>query len=493
VNAATLSLLLGDTVRAHDTATELIGLCRRQLDLSGDTGDYFLAATMAEASLVLGDLVAVEKWSRRARGLVAGRHGLLGTTRRQFFAVVDHVGLDRRLVDDWLPMPRVVVFAGHMIDRPGREVPRFPADRAAAVAQAIQDWLFRNDAGFGFSSAACGGDILFQEAFAMLRGERYVVLPFPEESFRRTSVERDGPTEWGPRFEAVVTGATRVVRASRTPLRDESVSYEYANQLIFGLARARATELGAALETLVVSDGQSGDGDGGTSAVVSLSRRLGIPVHVVDPRPGRELQVRTLAAEIAPVGGIAGVEPPFGAVLFADAKGFSSLPDAQVPLFTTRFLGCIAALIDRHGSERFIARETWGDGMFFAFPRLLDAALFALDVTEAVNGTDWVGAGFSFPLLLRTALHYGPMYPVFDPIAQRQGVSGAHIAQAARLEPKTPPGQVYATEAFAARAALENHDAFRCVFVRQLDFDKRFGSFPTYVITRGQASGAPDR
>ena len=62
------------------------------------------------------------------------------------------------------------------------------------------------------------------------------------------------------------------------------------------------------------------------------------------------------------------------------------------------------------------------------------------------------------------------------------GLCGAHIAQAARLGPKTPPDHVYATEAFAARAALEGHSSFRCTCVKQLEVDKRYGTFPTYMI-----------
>jgi hypothetical protein len=53
-----------------------------------------------------------------------------------------------------------------------------------------------------------------------------------------------------------------------------------------------------------------------------------------------------------------------------------------------------------------------------------------------------------------------------------------------RLKPKTLPGQVYATEAFTARAALEGHASFRCTFTGQLEFDKHYGMFPGFVVTR---------
>lgn len=488
-NVATLARLLGDEAHAADVARDVIALCRERLASPGGDGDYWVAATMAEANLVLDDLAAAEEWSRRARGLVGGRLGMLGTTRRQFMAILEHLGHDRRLVDDWLPMPAVVLFAGHMVDRPDRTPPRFPEDRCPAVAAAIRAWLGGREVGCGFSSAACGADILFQEALADCGADRRVILPFPEEMFLRTSVDVDESGAWADRFRAVLAGA-RVVRASRTPLRHPELSFAYANQLILGLARSRAEQLGAPLEALVVWDGRPGDGNGGTANVVATCQRLGIPVHSIDPlRPQADGTVRCPPHERGDVADIGTeLEQCLGATMFADALGFSRLPDAEVPRFVDTFLGRIATVVDRYGTDRITVRETWGDGLFFVFPRLEDAALFALDVADLVNGTDWQSEGFSTPLKLRTALHHGPMYPIRDPITGRAAVCGAHIAQAARLEPKTPPGSVYATEAFAARAALEGHASFRCVFVRQVEFDKRYGTFPTYVVSRADAS-----
>lgn len=486
VNAATIARLLGDTGRAGDRARDVISLCHEKLAAPGGDRDYWVAATMAEASLVLDDLAAVEEWSRRARALVGSRLGRLGTTRRQFKALLDRAGHDPKLLDEWLPMPAVVLFAGHMVDLPGRPTPRFPGVRCPAVAAAIEAWLAAREVGVGFSSAACGSDILFQEALAAAGAERCVVHPFPEDAFLRTSVDRDGSGSWVGRFHGVITGA-RLICASRSPLRHAELSYEYANQLILGLARSRAQQLGAALEALVVWNGRPGDGGGGTASVVATCLRLGIPVKVIDPLGHGDAVARECSPrerEIATAAGPVAADRSLGAVLFADALGFSKLPDGEVPLFVETFFGRIAAVIDRYGAGRITVRETWGDGLFLAFPRLEDAALFALDVAEMVNETDWLSLGFSASLRLRMALHHGPMYPVRDPITGLHAVCGAHIAQGARLEPKTPPGHVYATEAFAARAALEGHPSFRCTFVRQLEFDKQYGTFPAYVVSR---------
>src|SRR5688572_4515922 len=71
-----------------------------------------------------------------------------------------------------LPSPqerkRVLLFAGHMIDAPGREKPRFPADKEAIARERIREAVVKEmNTGAGIASAyaggANGGDILFQE------------------------------------------------------------------------------------------------------------------------------------------------------------------------------------------------------------------------------------------------------------------------------------------------------------------------------------------
>jgi class 3 adenylate cyclase len=101
-----------------------------------------------------------------------------------------------------------------------------------------------------------------------------------------------------------------------------------------------------------------------------------------------------------------------------------------------------------------------------------------------VRETDWRGLGFSQDLQLRVALHVGPVYPTTDPITGLPKVTGTHVSRAARLEPLTPPGEIYASEAFAALAALSNIQEFTCEYVKRLDWAKRYGTFPTYVLRR---------
>jgi hypothetical protein len=56
---------------------------------------------------------------------------------------------------------------------------------------------------------------------------------------------------------------------------------------------------------------------------------------------------------------------------------------------------------------------------------------------------------------LRIALHAGPVYSCIDPVTGNPNYIGSQVSHAARIEPVTPPGQVYASQAFAALAAAQ--------------------------------------
>lgn len=87
-------------------------------------------------------------------------------------------------------------------------------------------------------------------------------------------------------------------------------------------------------------------------------------------------------------------------------------------------------------------------------------------------------------LNLRIALHAGPVYSFVDPITRKRGYGGTHVSRAARIEPVTPAGQVYASEAFAALAAAQGARGFACDYAGQTPMAKGYGTFPTYHVRR---------
>lgn len=492
VNVATLATLLGDREQSVAVARRVLADCREELArLSATEADrYWVLATLGEAALSLEDWAQAEDWYLKAGEIGQRRFGDLNSTRRHARLLLEHHGRDAGVVDQWLPLPRVVLFSGHMIDRPGRAQLRFPPRLEPAVYRAIHAWLERNRGLIGFSSAACGADLLFLEAIRALGGETHVVLPYHQDEFIADSVEIGVAGDWRDRFERQLA-ASRVVYASSSRPLHGGVAYDYANHLVHGLGLVRARELETSIESLAVWDGQPGDGLGGTASAVRQWLQHGIPAHRVRIEAG--LGQGDSELDVVPVppmpaaSGVSGHTRPTDdvvmALLFADVVGFSELSDAEVPLFVESCLGLIARLVERDAGS-IPVRETWGDGLFLAFTSVGAAGTFALDLLDTLAGTDWQALGFSRFLQMRFALHAGPVHRTTDPITGLAKCCGTHVARAARLEPKTPAGQVYASEAFAALAAIEAVTEFRCDYVKQLDWAKRYGTFPAYVVRR---------
>jgi class 3 adenylate cyclase len=134
-----------------------------------------------------------------------------------------------------------------------------------------------------------------------------------------------------------------------------------------------------------------------------------------------------------------------------------------------------------------LLKNTWGDGLYFVFSSVRDAGEFALELCDRVRLTDWPAKGLP-QLSLRIGLHAGPVYSCTDPVTQRTNYIGAHVSRAARIEPITPSGQVYASEAFAALAAAEGVREFVCDYVGQTPMYKNYGTFPTFMVHRRHAS-----
>jgi class 3 adenylate cyclase len=493
INAATTALLIGKTKRAMRLAKEITVLCSRLLRQT-NSDPYWLLATLGEAALVLRDWAGAANWYRQAGQIGRRRFGDLQSTRRNARLLLRHWKADASEIERYLHIPRIVVFAGHMIDQPGRGKSRFPKEVEPAVADAIRSRLDKDDASLGYASAACGSDILFLEAMLARGGEIVVVLPYEQEHFVRDSVSVIPDGKWRARFDYVLKQATRVVIASTQRLEIGGVSLDYANQLLIGLAKIRATQLETQLSGLAVWDGRHGDGPGGTATVVERWRNIGLPVEIIDL-----VKLRTEFAKSSP-----SVTPPRGSkqarptrtrqklhrfgsqimsMLFADAVGFSKLSEQEVPQFVQHFLGAIARKISKRPRE-IVAKNTWGDGLYLVFSNVEAASDFALDLCDLVTTTQWEQHGLPSGLSLRIALHAGPVYEFTDPVTGKRSYSGTHVSRAARIEPITPPGQVYASEPFAAMTAAHRVTLFDFDYAGLTPMAKGYGTFPTYHVRR---------
>jgi class 3 adenylate cyclase len=490
INAATTALLLGRRDEAAALARAVRDRCLRlEADDPARTSDYWHLATLAEARLILDGWSGAEATYVRAAVVGQARPADTASTRRNARLIIRELGADDAAIAAVLHIPRVAAFAGHLIDRP-LAAPRFPSAVEDAASAAIRDRLERLDVGFGYSSAASGGDILFLEALGARGAETTIVLPYDAAQFERDSVDLVPGAGWPTRFQRVLTAAREVVMASDQRMAAGEMSYEYAAMLIEGLAGVRADELDTDLVRVVLWDGTLTGGRGGTASTVkrwsrenrhvnvidldALVRDAALPV-VVSPAP--------VAAPTPPADRVSSVDSDIVALLFADAKGFSGLSEAQIPAFVRHFLGAVADTLARSVNPPLL-KNTWGDGLYFVFRGVRDAGLFALDLADAVAGTDWSRWGLPRELCLRTGLHAGPAFACLDPITGRQNYFGGHVSRTARIEPITPPGQVYASGAFAALARADHLRDFRCEYVGRTPLAKAYGTIPLYVVRR---------
>jgi class 3 adenylate cyclase/tetratricopeptide (TPR) repeat protein len=492
VNVATTALLLGAGDEAAAAARRVCDVCAELLRADPSRSDlYWVLASLGEASLVLGDHGAAEQWYARAASIGRERLGDLVSTRRNARLILRHLDADTAEVDACFSIPRVVAFAGHLVDRPGRSQPRFPPVLEPAVEAAVRDRLGRLRAGFGFSSAACGADIIFLEALAEIGAKSHVVLPYNRGQFVRDSVDVVPGADWAARFDRVLSQAAEVTIASDLPFGTGGTSYEYAFRLLDGGAGVRADELDTDLVCLAVWDGEPGDGDGGTATAIDHWRRRNRSVEVIDlarlridaglpatiASPDRQQGPAVLPSPTV----VSRFQPQIVGLLFADAPGFSRLSDLDLPLFVDRYLGLVASEVGRLETAPLIA-NTWGDGLYMVFDSVRDAGVFALRLCEAIRSTDWRALGFSASMSVRIGLHAGPAYACIDPVTGRPNYIGAHVSRAARIEPITPPGAVYASSAFAALARADGVTEFACAYVGPTALAKGYGTFPTFLV-----------
>ncbi len=494
INAATTALLIGHNRRAAQFATKVRAKCLRALQSTKDD-KYWLLATLGEAALIRRNWSEAEDWYVQAGQVGRHRFGDLQSSRRNAYLLFDYWKTHPFEIESCLKIPRIALFTGHMIDRPDRARPRFPAQLERAVAHAIRDKIKASDVAIGYSSAACGSDILFLEKMLEAGGQIVVVLPYEQEQFIRDSVHLVRGSGWRVRFERVLKRATHVVTASFHRLEIGGVSYAYANQLLLGLARIRATELGTELAPLAVWDGSPGDESGGTADAVKLWREVGLSVQIINivrlgseagvhrrvlktERPERSRRKRRRAKPVSAL-----FRSRMMSILFADAVSFAKLTEEQVPLFIRHFFGSIGRLIAK-SPRKIVAKNTWGDALYLVFCDVEIAGKFALDLCDLVTQTRWDRLGLPKGLGLRIALHAGPVYEYDDPIVGIRSFGGTHVSRAARIEPITPSGQVYASEAFAALAAAQRVTSFTLEYVGQTPMPKNYGTFRSYHLRR---------
>jgi hypothetical protein len=96
----------------------------------------------------------------------------------------------------------------------------------------------------------------------------------------------------------------------------------------------------------------------------------------------------------------------------------------------------------------------------------------------AADMTTWESSGGKTVFLASPC----PLRPVEDAVQGAQKFAGRVMTRAARIEPVTPPGLVYATEAFACEIALTPRASVACDYAGLVPTAKDFGTLPLYAV-----------
>jgi tetratricopeptide (TPR) repeat protein len=280
INTAAMALHCGDSDQCRHVASQVATLLKaRPLDKL----DAWDKASLGEAYLLQEHFKDARHWYSQAAAAAAGLHQNIAVMRRQARLNLKALGQAENLMDEVLPVPRVLAYIGHMTDAPGRAQPRLPPAKIGTLRKALREKLGAWGLLHGFGSAARGTDMLVLETLAESGMSATAVLPFPQADFEASSVGGD----WNRRLHLLQgTGSIEFkppLHAQLPPPEQLQQAFGETNRKVFELAVAYARSLDEQPIVLAVWDGQPGDGAGGTADAVQLWRDEGHEPVVIDP------------------------------------------------------------------------------------------------------------------------------------------------------------------------------------------------------------------
>lgn len=382
---------------------------------------------------------------------------------------------------DAVPAPRLVIYCG-VAD------PKLAGH--PAVAEAVAEALAAVEAEIAYGSATAGTDLLFAEAALKRGAELNLVLPCATAAFPGLLVD-PASGEWRARYDRVLAAAASVTSVAEDRQTVDGLVLAFGNRVIDGTARLRAASLGtrpyliAALELMADSGpGGAGDfidhwGDPSRLRLIDLDE-----LGTAQPAPPR------LTAELPAAAGAQRI----AGLLFADVVGFTRLDDALLPQFW-RFMAAVAAhMAETAGRPRML--RSWGDALFVMADTALATADYAIALQAAVAAVDARAFGLPSAMEMRIAAHAGPVHEGRHPLTGEAMVFGGNVNRAARIEPITVPGRVYASAAFVAWLTSEESAAeaearlegliyrprYRCTYRGIVELAKRYGPQAVYEV-----------
>lgn len=472
INAATLSLFLGEKEVSEQIAKEVLQLCEKT-----PKPDYWTHVTTAEACLLLGRSQDAPLHLKKARDLKPHDFGSQATTYRQLRLIVEHQKLDQKLIQNIRP-PSVIHYTGHMIHGIG-STPGIRENEEVKLRAEVSKILEDEGVEMAYGSLACGADLIIAEEVIRRGGLLYVVLPFGINEFLEMSV-RPGGKIWEERFHAVLSKASSIDKLVEEGYCDFELLFETASFQAMGSAILKSLMLGSDVFQLALWNNLPSKGSCGTGADITTWKSLGrdtrvIPVSVPPP-------VATPVA-VPPPETDSSMKRAVRAMIFADLHGFSKLKESEVKLFLTHWFEKLSSILAAY-ADQVVFANTWGDAIFLVVDNIPTAAEISLKLVAAMSMEAWEKVGLSSVRGVRVSAHAGPVFVMPDPVLNKTNFFGMHVTKAARMEPCTPVGTVFVTEEFAAQLAIQAGKEYLCEYVGEQPLPKNFGSFRMYHLSK---------
>lgn len=521
VNAAALSWMIGEDETCQQLAHAVLSLHDKTLS----SPDFHSHSDAAQAMLLLGDIdAALSLYNKAVKIAPKGYQAIVEIRESLFFLQAGGFTVPDQCFKI-LTAPVVVVFSGQMIDFPDQINPIFPYRLEPFVRAEIDRQLDELKPQIGYSAASCGAELIFIEAMLERDAEVNIILPFVTEDFLEERVRFAGP-RWERRFTQALSQAHYLQYATHDQYLGHKSLYQFANQVMHGTAAIRAQFLSGKPHLMVAIPPQLMSDSNNITASFIKQWPDTDNLHLIDlkaiaqdagvieptpppPPPNPNLRVLTprvempkephnvinlVAAKVQQTPKISEHERLIKCLLFSDLAGYSKLQDQHIPEFL-KFMNELEAEM-RSLPFPCESINTWGDAVFVVMENATQLAEYALRFRDIVERLGSKLYGVPAPIRARISLHGGPVYGANDPFLKRINYYGSHINRAARLEPVTVVGQVYATQQFVAllgaEQSVQRHLAeqqglmFRPRFVTEyvgsISLAKNFGSEPVYHI-----------
>jgi adenylate cyclase len=458
INWASLTFLAGDRNEAR-RVSEIVLADPKVANADG----YWALATRVEANLLLDrrDRAAADISEAAARPDAGA--GARSSTRRQLRLILAEMGIGAAEVSAFLaplaPPPTLHVVDDSAVGGAGTYAGRAAVRRAR---DRIQAFLAELRPGAIFTALRGPGEVLFAEEALAFGAELNIVLPTAESAEGEWSASG---ASWARRFRSCCRKARRIVSVAEDSTADESGLSDYAARVAMGLTLLRAQHLDGDAVQVVLDGGQIAG-----QAIQSWRES------------GRCQTMLSLKEHAATASGVSRAEERHcSALIFGDLPGFSKMPEKYLPIFWDQVMGAIGDVLGA-SKDAVALKNTWGDAIHCVIPDVRRAAEICLAMQRRLQAIDGHALGREGAPTMRIGAHYGPVFEGWDPVLAHRTFYGRALSRAARIEPITPPGTVYVTEAFAAILLLESRGEFTCTYVGQVPLAKGFGTFRMYDL-----------